>query len=356
MINNIVQDVHEYVTGFLFTDQNVGNRDIERYLIPAMIKTNKNLQKLMLGHNRISDRGFQTLFPALTLYAPALKILCVGGNRFEKNGIEALSQYLVHPDTKVSTLYLSNLNLHGERMDAVVQALTHNKSVQTLHMVNSGVTGDKVASLLSSNCTISMLHICGNDIGSHGAREIAQVLFSRNTSLQHLCMNMTNMGPEGIKDMADVIQCNTSLISLTLDTTDIVPQEVWDHMARAIQANTTLQTLNIQAELTQQAVETMLKGISGNVGLKNLEISCTDADDGSDVVIDSIDSLSLESFVALGASISPNVTATLRSNKKRIRRAYKQRSSFVQASSDLAVNMTMMFDIAQRMARVLKYI
>jgi Ran GTPase-activating protein (RanGAP) involved in mRNA processing and transport len=80
--------------------QNIGITDEGAKYIAEMLKTNATLQRLLLGNNKISDRGVDVLANVLTHHNTTLISLCFPQNKLvSDSSVDSLVKMLQHNQT-----------------------------------------------------------------------------------------------------------------------------------------------------------------------------------------------------------------------------------------------------------------
>jgi Ran GTPase-activating protein (RanGAP) involved in mRNA processing and transport len=119
-------------------------------------------------------------------------------------------------------LKLSYLNINSENTKILAEILSNNTSVQYLDLTCNNV-GDKgaqeIANSLKENKTLQYLNLCCNSISDEGGKSLARSLHEsvgNNTTLQHLDLSMNKLGDETVFIFAEVLEKNSSLVTLSL--------------------------------------------------------------------------------------------------------------------------------------------
>ena len=84
----------------------------------------------------------------------------------------------------------------------------------------SGEAADDIASVLSQNTKLEVLHLDGNDLQTEGAIKIAKSL-QATSSLTHFGISHNRISSEAADDIAAVTLHNLNLQSLNLDSNNL---------------------------------------------------------------------------------------------------------------------------------------
>ena len=155
--------------------------------------------------------------------------------------IEGLKQNII------IKLTIDSCMISDEEANVLATALTDNTTLEKLylHQNNIGDEGAKaIAQVLETNKTLKLkiLGLNKNNIGDEGAKAIAQVL-ETNTIFDSLYLNENNIGDEGAKAIARVLKTET-LITLCLNE-NIIGDEGAKAIAHELERNTTLRYLQL---------------------------------------------------------------------------------------------------------------
>ena len=142
--------------------------------------------------------------------------------------------------------------------------------------------------LIDNDRTLTTLDINGNQIGSEGAKAIAEAL-EKNTTLKILNISDNKIGYKGVQYLAVALEYNT-----TLTTFDISYNNIGDigvqYLAKALEYNTTLTTFDISRNLniSIKGVKALAEALTKNKksALTTLNIEVINLDNiGSKVLI-----------------------------------------------------------------------
>ena len=128
-------------------------------------------------------------------------------------------------------LKLSYLNISSEDSKAIAELLLQNTSIQYLDLTCNNL-GDKGAQYISNslklNKTLEYLNLCCNNIGDEGGKSIARSLHEsvgNNSTLKHLDLSMNKLGDETAFIFSEVLEKNSSLVTLSLRSNKFSSQE-----------------------------------------------------------------------------------------------------------------------------------
>ena len=156
----------------------------------------------------------------------------------------------------------------------------------SIHNVVMPVTNLTLLNALQNNNTIPHLSLNLNNLGPEGIRHLAEALRG-NTRLTTLNLNLglNNLGPEGIRHLADALQSNISLtiLNLNLSTNNLGPEGI-RYLAEALRSNTRLTTLNLNLgynHLGPEGIRHLADVLRKNTTITHLNLSGISGGDNS---------------------------------------------------------------------------
>ena len=147
-------------------------------------------------------------------------------------------------------LTINSCMISDEEANVLATALTDNTTLEELylHQNNIGDEGAKaIAQVLETNKTLKLkiLGINKNKIGDEGATAIAQVL-ETNTNFDKLYLRQNNIGDEGAKAIAQVLETNKTLkLKILCLNENRIGMEGTTALVTALNKNTTLVVLDL---------------------------------------------------------------------------------------------------------------
>jgi len=104
-------------------------------LFTTLQESSLNLVELYLGGNEIDDEGIRLLAPLLSSMSSSLKCLILGSNRsISSVGWRALTELLQSPNCTLERLDASESKLNDDTVVAFTNALSHNKTLKQLDL------------------------------------------------------------------------------------------------------------------------------------------------------------------------------------------------------------------------------
>ena len=185
-------------------------------------------------------------------------------------GMSVLQQYI--SDT---TSTLEHVDLSGNHSSpwGVYCAIIRHCSVDSLTLCGDDGIGQYVNELkevLQMNTTLISLKLC--NINNNGAVNIAKAI-QMNTTLQTLDMSNNEISDDGVIAISDYLKRNSSLEKLNLSTNNITSEGA-KAVAEAIQVNTTLEKLDLSFnKLSDDGASFISDGLKTNKSLQEIKMS-----------------------------------------------------------------------------------
>ncbi|XP_078288260.1 NACHT, LRR and PYD domains-containing protein 3-like [Rhinoraja longicauda] len=242
----------------------------------SALNTNTSLTELELGGNNLGDFGVKCVSAALgnpvckiqrleldsvgltysgakdlasALRAnPSLKELKLSANKLGDSGVKQVSAALRNPDCKIQRLGLDSVGLTYSGAEDLASALSTNSSlteliigdnalgdsgvklvsaalrkpdckIQKLGLNNVGLTNsgaEDLASNLSTNTSLTELHLADNNLGDSGVKLVSAALGKSDCKIQILGLRTVGLTDSGAEDLASTLSTNPSLTELNL--------------------------------------------------------------------------------------------------------------------------------------------
>ncbi|MFN8578405.1 MAG: hypothetical protein U0354_16330 [Candidatus Sericytochromatia bacterium] len=190
-------------------------------LITESLFDNQDITSLMFGADGIFNEGAIAVSKLLEKNE-TIETVYLGCNLIDEVGASALANSLLD-NKSVKSLWIKRNPIGDKGLDSISEMLKTNNSINTLDLVNTEFTlnglKNLVEVLLENNNSINELYLGGNHINKDGAFEIAKLLEKNN--IEHLFLNVNNIGDEGIKYISEKLKENISLKSLGLASNNI---------------------------------------------------------------------------------------------------------------------------------------
>jgi hypothetical protein len=117
-----------------------------------------------------------------------VKRLLLGNNIVTDSGAEAIAQFIASKESKLTTWYIAGNQIGVKGMTAVAQALQHNPIVDALWLKRNPLGPEScpaLANLLMNNDKIQVLDLVNTGIFDAGLKTLLQAC-THNRTLQHL--------------------------------------------------------------------------------------------------------------------------------------------------------------------------
>jgi len=183
-----------------------------------------------------------------------IKYLRLDGNRINKDNAKQLTESL-SDNKKMERLYLANTQI---KIVWLQDWLRSSCSIHHLNLSNNQLGNDgakMIAKVLESNTTITDFELNDNDIGHEGAEALANAIDENSGStIAHLNLSHNKIGDVGATRMANMLRSNTKIIRLILSNNDIGNPAGAEALAYVLHAKYALHA-NIGSRVAQLPVE-----------------------------------------------------------------------------------------------------
>ena len=183
--------------------------------IAAALEANSSLVRLNLSINAVGQDGATHLADVVRNRIDALKELNLARNEIAQVGYERLAEILAS-NSSLSMLTLGD-NPLGSGASWVLSSLMSNWTLSRLEMEDNLLSADLVwmSEMLSSNSTLTMINVDGNFMGDLGAFACAEALMI-NSSLTALSLGENDIRDCGAERLAEALMGNSSLTHVQL--------------------------------------------------------------------------------------------------------------------------------------------
>ncbi|XP_072132798.1 NACHT, LRR and PYD domains-containing protein 3-like isoform X2 [Mobula birostris] len=207
-----------------------------------------------LENCHIQCEGIQRLGPGLH----KCQELRLGENKLGDSGVKLVSAALRNPECKIQKLWLNNVGLTDSGAQDLISALSTNPSltelnlsanelgdsgvklvsaalrnpeckIQKLELIRVGLTDSGVedlASALSTNPSLTELHLSNNKLGDSGVKLVCAALRNPECKLQKLELYNVGLSDSGAEDLVSALSTNTSLSELELGSNSLTDRSV----------------------------------------------------------------------------------------------------------------------------------
>eukprot|EP00668_Euglena_longa_P001414 GGOE01001674.1.p1 GENE.GGOE01001674.1~~GGOE01001674.1.p1 ORF type:complete len:878 (+),score=288.49 GGOE01001674.1:120-2753(+) len=214
---------------------------------------NESIRTLDLQGQGMTAVGMEWLCKGLTM-AKNLTILNLSRNKVGDEGARFLADMLKH------SLYLTSLdasrNCIGE------------------------AGGLRIASAFGTNHALRHLDLSHNLLRDDVLQQLTRTLTDSNTSLQRLCLQNVDLGPQGAYAMGQLLSTSTSIQELDLEDN---PRGDPSSLALHLEHNATLNSLAVDSRGGNP--QKLLRALSRNTGLTHLKLTFTTLDESTAVTL-----------------------------------------------------------------------
>ncbi|XP_078251068.1 NACHT, LRR and PYD domains-containing protein 3-like [Rhinoraja longicauda] len=158
------------------------------------------IQRLWLGRVGLTHSGAEDLASALSTN-PSLTELDLSLNKLGDSGVKLVSAALGNPDCKIQRLWL-----------------------RTVGLTDSGA--EDLASALSTNPSLTELHLSDNKLGDSGVKLVSAALRNTNCKIQRLGLDGVGLTDSGAEDLVSALSTNPSLTELNLINNSLTDRSV----------------------------------------------------------------------------------------------------------------------------------
>ena len=234
-----------------------------RILLNSLLTHHKNTYtselKLYLHYNNITHKSSSLIAYLLSLNYPITK-LDVGSNKLSSSTDTIFKS--LHHNTVLTELSLRKISLRSSDMQLLGQMLT-------------------------SNNTLSIMDVSGNDIGPDGCQYLADC---RNISLNKLIMNECKLGDSGADRIGKTLYHNKTITSVHVGSNSIGDAGV-EKLVEYLKCTNTIQCLGLQDNnITSNGANYLTKLFSFNyIALNSIYLDKNPLkDEGIDLILQSI--------------------------------------------------------------------
>ena len=211
-----------------------------------VLKTNKRLEVLNLGTNRIGTTRYTNFFTSLCSNT-SLKKLNLHKTDVNDKVAEMLAEYISQPDLKLQDLDLSRNAISDNGLKLICVALANNASITCINFDQNQIkcVDPALCDYLTENKTLLELSLGNNKISNEGITLLAGFLES-NTTLNYLDISKNPYTDVGFEEFASLFQNNSGIKYLDISKCkDVTDEGALVTLADSISKNRCLETLNI---------------------------------------------------------------------------------------------------------------
>ncbi|MES2676856.1 MAG: hypothetical protein V4612_00880 [Pseudomonadota bacterium] len=335
-------ETNETLTSLILGFSKIGDEGARA--VAKALETNKTLTSLSLEHNQIGDEGAQALAEALktnttitNLYLDKNHITDEGFIKILVAVVENLESHIkisfsdpLHQEVfdKLMRIKAENLialehqdphklssdqvvlifnQIKAERLEVEISSrikvITHDgvcrlRAYHLLDPYGYKKVLKNIAKILQPNTTLTSLDLTRNEIGNEEVIAFVETL-KTNTVLTQLWLSENKIGDEGVIALADALETNTTLTSLGLSDNEIGDEGVIA-LAEALEKNTTLTYLGLglsKNEIGYEGAKALAKALKTNTTLTKLNLDGNKLGDAGFIAI----------FVAVVANLKSHI-------------------------------------------------
>eukprot|EP00038_Savillea_parva_P025844 m.49799 g.49799 ORF g.49799 m.49799 type:complete len:382 (-) comp7165_c0_seq1:61-1206(-) len=178
---------------------------------------------------------------------------------------------LLTTNTTLTDLTLASLDVTHAGVQSIAEALLTNRSLKSLSFrgckVGSGPGVQALASALQTNTVLEVLDVGEMDLDISALTQF-RIALGTNTTLKGICLDRPVRHPN-MRPMLDA-----------------GPEDIAGHMSDLLRQNSTLQRLSLRkCEFTDEAMTVLAGGLGENRGLRHLDLGCNKIGrDGADAL------------------------------------------------------------------------
>ncbi|XP_078515289.1 NACHT, LRR and PYD domains-containing protein 12-like [Lissotriton helveticus] len=246
--------------------------------LASALETNTSLTELDLRSNEdLGDAGVKKLCEGLKHPNCKLQKLRLYACSITGSWCGDLASVL-KINTSLTELDLSsNRELRDAGVKKLCEGLKHpNCKLQTLRLVLCSLTGScckDLASVLETNSSLTELDLNHNRLGDTGVKKLYEGLKHPNCKLQTLRLALCSIKGSCCKDLASVLETNSSLTNLNLASNELRDAGVKKLCEGLKHPNCKLQTLGlVLCSLTDSCCEALASALETNSSLTELDL------------------------------------------------------------------------------------
>ena len=214
-------------------------------LLGGYIAKNEHLVSIDLSRCRLTDSNMQLLFRGLTICS--LEKLDLSYNNFGVDGIRSMTPLLRNAQNICRLDIHDNPNINTECFRLLVEAMYSGGSIEVLRLDRCNIDDmtaldyyllprlrhldlehnsiQNIPSSLENFTNLEKLYLRNNNIGNEGCRSIAKLLQKDDSRLSDLYLSSTDMGDEEAEILANSLKSNASLETLYLDQINDIKEQ-----------------------------------------------------------------------------------------------------------------------------------
>jgi Ran GTPase-activating protein (RanGAP) involved in mRNA processing and transport len=189
--------------------QGITDADINLVVNEAII--NKQCQKLFLSRNNITSTGSSIIAQALN-NNHFLKLLALSYNNLSDEGVQFLTKILAPNNSELQTLSLHATGITDNGVRYLVDMLKTNTTLTWLHLGRNKISNQGIElltdALIHHNKTLKALELSHNVLITDAAVDSLVEMIKLNKSLETLWINDCKLSSKGKEKLQQIVQSN----------------------------------------------------------------------------------------------------------------------------------------------------
>lgn len=275
---------------------NISDNEIKHDVEPLckMIRDNENIQSLDISYNDIEDKSMRVIVNAIAVNnsIKELNLASMGRSGIQKIDLEVIK--ILSTNKYLSSINLSNNNIHAPQLVSVLECLADSKNIialnlsQNFSLFQHNEFGSKISiehreaiCRMWANNNIKVLNLADTGL-SNETLTILRDGIGNNTSIENLDLSKNSLGYNNhyqvVESLCDIISNNKVLKSLNLAKNHFSDKSL-RLFINALDANNTMQVLDLAGhELGDRATKKL-----NNILQRNIDYAAS-ADQEEDVL------------------------------------------------------------------------
>lgn len=190
--------------------------------LASLLRYNKSIQELYVGHNNMGTRGIKTLVAGLVENS-TLQILDVSHNAMKKQGANILSEAMQNSKTSNIRIIDVTCNKLGPAgIQAFAKLIAMDQKLEGFYAGQNDLGPEGATTLgnaLRVNYSLKEVRLEANEIGNVGAWMLVDSLGEndhRTSTVEKIALGWNDIGLEGVTGIADALKANSKLRRIDL--------------------------------------------------------------------------------------------------------------------------------------------
>lgn len=221
-------------------------------VVASILRNNRSLQELILSKNDLGTRGLKVLAPDVAAH-DRLQRLDISYNNIKARGTTHLVQALKSCDNRnddergLRHLDLTCNHIGPLGMQELCKMLLFDQRLESLLCATNDLGSEGaayLANVLKGNYTLRELDLEGNQIGPDAASMLVEQLAENNRTLECINLAWNELGEHGANELADALKKNESITNIRLDG-NMIGSGGAISLAKALDYNLTLSSMTL---------------------------------------------------------------------------------------------------------------